>query len=183
MRELSLNILDIAENSIKAFSSHIDIVLEADSANNSLYIMIGDNGCGTDCEDIFELERRSLFTSERSAMGLLLMNMLALECGGELKISSKVGVGTKVFAHMKLDSPDLPPLGDLAGTVITLLMGGDLDITLCVKSDGRGFTLSTDEIASEYSDRHSFEALNAIKKAVNDKIENFNGGIPYEKFS
>ena len=48
MQELSLNILDIAQNSIKAGATLVRIEIEIDRAKNGMRIAVIDNGCGMD---------------------------------------------------------------------------------------------------------------------------------------
>ena len=52
MTELSLNILDIAENSVKAGASLTEITVSVMSADNLLEIIIRDNGCGMTEEQV-----------------------------------------------------------------------------------------------------------------------------------
>ena len=52
MRELSLNILDVAENSLKAGADTIKIDVEFLREENKLTVRVSDNGCGMTGEQI-----------------------------------------------------------------------------------------------------------------------------------
>ena len=129
MKELSLNILDIAQNSIKANASLLEILLE--ETNETLRITITDNGCGMTPEilervtDPFCTTR----TTRKVGMGLPLFKMEAEQTGGNLEISSKSiadypdSHGTKVSALFFKNHIDFTPLGDVISTVITIIQG------------------------------------------------------------
>ena len=149
MKELSLHILDIAENSVKAKASLIEIAISEDEKNDLLTIEIKDNGCGMSEEflkrvkDPFSTTR----TTRRVGMGLSLFEAAAQQCGGELKISSKEGVGTEVFVTFSLNHIDRAPLGDMAGTMETLIGGSpDIDFIYRHKKNDSEFVLDTREL-------------------------------------
>lgn len=123
MRELSLHILDIVQNSIKAEASLIKIEITEDLNEDFLSIAINDNGSGIDervlCKitDPFVTSR----TTREVGLGLSLFKAAARRCGGDIEIKSSPGKGTSVkavFVHSHLDRA---PLGDIAGTVITII--------------------------------------------------------------
>lgn len=146
MKELSLHILDIAENSVKAKASLIEITVSEDEKNDLLTIEIKDNGCGMSEEflknvkDPFSTTR----TTRRVGMGLSLFEAAAEQCGGSLDISSKEGVGTTVLVTFKLNHIDRAPLGDMAGTMETLIGGSpDIDFIYRHKRGEKEFLLDT----------------------------------------
>ena len=122
MKELSLHILDIVKNSVKAKADLIEIKIDEDRAGNRLVIEIIDDGCGMSEE--FLKRVRDPFTTTRTTrkvgMGIPLFEMAAVMAGGSFDISSKVGEGTKVAAVFAYDSIDRAPLGDMVGTMQTI---------------------------------------------------------------
>ena len=151
MKELSLHILDIAENSVKAAASLIEIAVSEDTESNLLTIYIKDNGCGMSEEflknvkDPFHTTR----TTRRVGMGISLFEAAAVQCGGGLDISSKEGTGTNVTVRFLLNHIDRAPLGDMAGTMQTLIGGSpDIDFIYRHTKDGREFILDTREMRS-----------------------------------
>ena len=148
MKELSLNILDIAKNSVTAGASRISITLTQDESN-WLTIRISDNGCGMNPE--FLATVTDPFTTTRSTrkvgMGLPLYRLAAEQTGGTLDIQSTEGVGTTVTATFNCLDLDCPPLGDIAGT-IALLIQGSPDVAFEYRhiTPSGSVKLSTDEL-------------------------------------
>lgn len=149
MRELSLNVLDIAQNSVSANASLIEIELIESTQNNELLIGIYDNGKGMTPEQILSV-RDPFFTTRTTrkvGMGIPLFKMAAEMTGGELTIESQVGVGTKVRALFKTDSIDFTPVGDMCSTIVMLVtMNLHIDFVYKRKVDDREFTFDTRQI-------------------------------------
>jgi hypothetical protein len=120
MKEISLHILDIIQNSIRANASEVSIeIFESDS--NDLYtISVTDNGAGipdniiNTVTDPFVTTR----TKRRMGLGLPLLKYHAEMTGGSLEIESKKGSGTKITASFSNHHIDRQPLGDIVGVLI-----------------------------------------------------------------
>ncbi len=127
MLELSLHILDIVNNSIKAKATEIEIEVNEQVNKNLLSISIIDNGCGMDKEflstvtDPFKTTR----TTRKVGMGLSMFKAAAEATGGNLLITSRKNVGTKVFVTFTYNHIDRQPLGDMAETMLTLVSGNE----------------------------------------------------------
>lgn len=113
MRELSLNILDIAQNSISAGASLITIEVSEDTREHLLSLTVSDNGCGMDeetlrnvCDPFFTTR-----TTRKVGMGIPLFRLAAEQTGGSFEITSEKGVGTSTKAVFHSDSIDFTPLG------------------------------------------------------------------------
>jgi anti-sigma regulatory factor (Ser/Thr protein kinase) len=125
MRELTLHILDLVQNTIEAEATYATLDIEEDTVKNSLIIRVSDNGRGMDEKlrqlviDPFTTTR----TTRRIGLGLPLMDMSTKMCGGYLKIDSTPGVGTTVEAMYQRNHLDRPPLGNLIDTIKTILVG------------------------------------------------------------
>lgn len=181
MEELALHILDLAQNSLAAGASLIIIVINEDAATNLLTISIEDNGCGMDSElakrvlDPFTTTR----TTRRVGLGLPLLYMTARQCDGDVEILSRVGQGTKVTATFRLDHWDLPPLGDLATTMVSLLVGRpDVDLVYRHVVDGREFILDTRELKAELDPVPLTEpkVLTFLRTHIKDELAKLHGG-------
>ena len=146
MRELSLNVLDIAQNSVSANASLIEIELTEDTKTHDLLIGIYDNGKGMTAEQV-ENVRDPFFTTRTTrkvGMGIPLFKFAAEMTGGKLEIESEVGVGTKVRAYFKTDHLDFTPIGDMTSTIITLItMNLHIDFVYRRKLDEKEFTIDT----------------------------------------
>jgi hypothetical protein len=138
MRDISLHILDIAENSIRAGSSLVRIDMSIDKAKDDLIIVIDDNGSGMSKE---MLERvKSPFTTSRTTrkvgLGIPLFVASCEITGGRLDIDSEPGKGTKLIARLKFSHIDRPPLGDIAETIAMLtILNPAIDFAFTAKYD------------------------------------------------
>lgn len=149
MRELSLNILDIAQNSIAAGASLTEILVREDTVKKELLIGIYDNGKGMTAEQVRKVQDPffTTRTTRKVGMGIPLFKMAAEQTGGEFTITSQVGVGTRVEALFKTDSIDFTPLGDIASTISTIVcMNEDKDFIYTRKVDDEEFKFSSADI-------------------------------------
>ena len=124
MEDLSLHILDIAENSIMASAGKIEIKIDEDDAADLLTLEISDNGRGMD-EQTLKNALDPFFTTRttrRVGLGLSLLAQAARESGGKMDVSSRPNEGTRVRATFRLSHPDCKPMGDLAETIQTLVL-------------------------------------------------------------
>ena len=153
MKELSLNILDIAQNSIKANAAHVEIALE--QRGDWLTITIADDGTGMSPE--FAAEAANPFTTTRTTrkvgMGLPLFKLAAEQTGGTFSLTSHQAAhegddhGTTVSATFNTAHVDCEPVGDITETILTLIQGNpDLSLTYLYSKDGDELRLSTDEM-------------------------------------
>jgi anti-sigma regulatory factor (Ser/Thr protein kinase) len=127
MKELSLHILDIARNSIRAEATKISILVEENLKDNKLIIAIEDNGKGMDEETLKKIED-PFYTSRdvrRVGLGIPLLKAAAERCKGSIKIQSELGTGTKLYCQMDYDHIDRPPLGKIQDTIMILLNDSD----------------------------------------------------------
>lgn len=151
MRELSLNVLDIAQNSIAAGASLTEIVVKEDTKKKELLIGIYDNGKGMTEEQVRNVQDPffTTRTTRKVGMGIPLFKMAAEQTGGSFKITSQVGVGTRVEAVFKTDSIDFTPVGDMESTISTIVsMNEDKDFIYIRSVDEREFTFSSSDIKS-----------------------------------
>lgn len=146
MQELSLNVLDVAENSVRADASLVEITVEEDTAADRLTIVIRDNGKGMTQEQVravidpFYTTR----TTRKVGLGIPFFRMAAQLSGGDLDIQSRVGEGTTVTATFGLTSIDRMPLGDMNGTVAALVQCNPrIDWVYTRKKDGREMVMDT----------------------------------------
>ena len=146
MRELSLNILDIAQNSVSAGSTRIGIDVLESSEAHTLTIRISDNGCGMSeatvkrVQDPFYTTR----TTRKVGMGIPLFKMAAEMTGGSFSIDSAVGKGTTTRAVFRLRSIDRMPLGDISGVIHTLVtFHPDMDFLYRYGYNDKSFTMDT----------------------------------------
>ena len=152
MRELSLHILDVVENGITAGADIIRIQVEESRAANLLSIKINDNGRGIPAEKLKKLQDPFVTTrtTRRVGLGLSLLAAAAERCDGRLTVKTGPGAGTEVGATFRYSHIDRAPVGDMAATITTLIMGyPQIDFVYTHLFDGEEFTLDTRELKAE----------------------------------
>jgi len=124
MRDLSLSILDIVENSIAAKATKVKISVEEDLEKDQLRITITDNGRGIDGKYLLKVTDPFVTTKpyRRVGLGLSLLKTKAQQCHGDLTISSQPGEGTTVKVVFQYGHIDRPPLGDIASTLACIIL-------------------------------------------------------------
>lgn len=182
MKEISLHLLDIIQNSVSAGAGRISISLSCKKREDILAITIEDNGKGMDDEllkrvaDPFATTR----TTRKVGLGIPLFKAAAEDAEGYFKISSRLGVGTIVEAGFKISSIDRLPLGDLAGIVTDMIMSNpEIDYVLLLENRKRAFQVSTDEIKSRLGEVpiNEYHVLEWIREYLNGGIREIFGGV------
>jgi len=182
MTELSLNILDIAENSVKAGAPLTEITVTANTSQNLLEIIIRDNGCGMTEEQVKRVidPFYTTRTTRKVGLGVPFFKESAESAGGSFFIDSKVGVGTTVKASYELDNIDRMPMGDLTATIHTLVtMHCDLDFLFTYRVNENEFVLDTRELREILGDISfkEYEVSNYIKDYLKENITSVTGEI------
>ena len=179
MKELSLNILDIAENSVKAKATltQIDIQETADT----LSIIITDDGTGMPDEILKGVENPfyTTRTTRKVGMGIPLLKMAAEQTGGSFKITSKCidaggSHGTRVQAVFNKNHIDFTPLGDTVATFTTLIQGHpDTDFKFTHTKDENSVTLDTCEMRQILGDipLNSYEVIKWAEEYLREQYE------------
>ena len=181
MKELSLNILDITENSVKAGASLVEItVTETDS---TLTVSTKDDGCGMSEETVKSVTNPfyTTRTTRSVGLGIPLLKLAAEQTGGDIEITSRIDDGTcnehgtVIKALFFKNHIDFTPLGDVISTIVTLIQGHpDVDFLFIHERNGGEIKLDTREIRAVLEDvpLDSFEVLSWIKEFLEDQYVN-----------
>lgn len=176
MRELSLHILDIAQNSIVAKAREIRIAIIEDLVDDKLIIRIKDDGSGMDSDtvdrvvDPFYTTR----TTRKVGLGIPMFKANAESCNGAFKIKSKLGVGTELDAEFQHSHIDRVPLGNMSETIITIIQANiDIDLIYTHSYNGRKFTLNTKDIKKTLVDLpiNNMDVLIWLRGYINEALE------------
>jgi hypothetical protein len=154
MRELSLHILDVLQNSLEAGATLVELVIEEDLAADRLVITVRDNGRGMDPATMAQVTD-PFYTTRKTrqvGLGIPLFQAAAERCNGSLRITSQVGKGTTLSAIFQYSHIDRAPLGDMTGTLLSFILGGICDLRYTHQVNGRQFSLSTAEFRAELGD-------------------------------
>lgn len=175
MRELSLNILDIVQNSIVANANLIEIKLD-EITENTLEITVTDNGKGMSKEQLKNVQS-PFFTSRTTrkvGLGVPLFKMASEMTGGTFTIDSELNKGTQLKATFDTAHIDFTPVGDIPGTISLLVScNPDIDFVYSQARNGNSFTLDTRELRAVLEDvpLNSPDVVAWIKDSVNEGIQ------------
>lgn len=155
MRELSLHILDIVQNSLEAGATHITIEIDEDLAEDRLTIRVMDNGRGMDAETLRRVTDPffTTRTTRKVGLGLPLLKAAAEQCNGRLTIQSAPGQGTTVTAEFQHSHIDRAPLGDMPASLMTILLAEQpVEVRYVHRVNERQFVLDTRELREALGD-------------------------------
>ncbi len=182
MKELSLNILDITENSVKAGAKLTEIIIE--ETEDTLTVIIRDDGCGMDEETLLRVTNPfyTTRTTRKVGLGIPFYKLSAEQTGGSLRIESRCqkefpeNHGTTLTAVFYKNHIDFTPLGDVAATVTTLIQGHpDTDFLFrhtknekCIELDTR---VLRDTLGAEVP-LSTYEVIKWIEEFLNEQYIN-----------
>ena len=182
MKELSLNILDVAENSVKAGASLTEILITEEG--NKLTLQIKDNGCGMSEEvvksvvDPFYTTR----TTRKVGLGVPLLKLAAEQTGGSLTVESRTEKdfpddhGTSVTAVFFKDHLDFTPLGDVVSSIVTLIQGHpDTDFYFSHRIEDRSAELDTRQLREVLGDTplNTYEVIKWTEDYLREQYQGF----------
>ncbi len=182
MRELSLHILDIVQNSISANAKNILIEISEQADTDWMSIVIADDGKGMDAEFLAEVTSpfATTRTTRKVGLGIPLFKEAAEETGGSFTIESTPGKGTKVCAVFGYSHIDRQPLGDIASVMHILVHGNpDLDFYYKHLVGENEFIFDTKQIREVLGEEVRLdlpEILNWISKNLHSGIQELYGG-------
>lgn len=182
MRDLSLHILDIVENSVKAKASVIEIILSADTEDRELKLEISDNGIGMDEDFLMRVEDpfTTTRTTRKVGLGIPLLKESTLKCDGKFKIYSTKNVGTRVIATFLISHIDRLPMGSISETMIALISANpNIQFVLFLCSGNGDWKLDTEEIKKVLDGVGigEFAVLQWLKEYIDEGVKNIFGGV------
>ena len=181
MNELSLNALDIAQNSIVAEATLVEIDVEENSSSDLITLRVKDNGKGMSedflkaVEDPFITTR----TTRKIGLGISFLKEAAEMTGGSIELKSELGVGTTVTAYFVMSHIDRQPIGNLTETIITLVtLNTEIDFMIRYKVNENEFVFSTQEVKEllgEDVSLSSHQVVIFLTEYIKEHIENLSG--------
>lgn len=182
MKDISLHILDIMQNSVAAEASLIKVSISVDFEAGVLVIIIEDNGFGMDSErlanvtDPFSTSR----TTRKVGLGIPLYKESAERCGGSFLITSQKGVGTEVTARYLIEHIDRPPLGDVAGVITDMAAASKaVGIQLLLKCGSRQFVFDSCELSRILGEvpLSEYAVVVWLREYIGEGIKEIFGGV------
>ena len=181
MNELSLNILDIAQNSISADATLVEIYVEENKQSDRIILRVKDNGKGMS-EDFKKTVEDPFITTRltrKIGLGISFLKEAAEITGGSISISSVLGVGTTITASFIMSHIDRQPIGNLTETIITLItLNTEIDFIITYKVNENEFAFSTHEVKELLGDEASLNSSSIViflTEYVGEHIESLSG--------
>lgn len=176
MQELSLHILDIIQNSVRANATKIELNVTENPKLDQYLIVINDNGCGVDKEtlDLLSDPFYTTRTTRKVGLGISLFKHSAEQTGGTLDITSEEGKGTCLTASLSYNHIDRPAMGDIAGTM-TLLIASYPQIHFIYNHHTpiSDFEFDTNEVKAELEGVpiNNAKIIKFLKELIDDNLE------------
>ncbi len=182
MQEISLNILDIVQNSVRAGATSIEVEIYENTGEDVFFFSVKDNGCGMD-KDMVERVMDPFVTTRTTrkvGMGISLLRSAAQATGGDVELSSEVGKGTFIKATFSHGHIDRQPLGDIAQTMMTLIsMNTEIDFYYKHTFNERVFEFNTKEMKEILGEVPLSDPTVAawLMDFINEGVSNIYGGV------
>lgn len=155
LKELSMHIIDIIQNSIEAGADRVSVTITEDPAADRFTLEISDNGRGME-KDLLARVTDPFFTTRttrRIGLGLPLLKAAAERCDGEMSIESTPGKGTRVYAAFRHSHIDRAPLGNMIDTVVNTIVGHpDLNLVFTHRVAEKSLVFDAAELRRELVD-------------------------------
>ncbi|WP_430810489.1 MULTISPECIES: sensor histidine kinase [unclassified Carboxylicivirga] len=177
MKDLSMHIMDIVQNSVRAQAANITLTITVEAS--WLILKVCDDGTGMDeatltrVSDPFYTSR----STRKVGMGLPLIKQTAEQTGGSLQLESAIGKGTKVTARLGRRHIDRPPMGNIAATAAMMITGNEgVNLVFEVKQDDAVFSISTREVKDVLGDVdiRLASVTSFLKDMIRENLEELN---------
>lgn len=182
-----MHVIDLVQNSIRAGASLITKKITEDQVKDVLVIQVDDNGRGIDAKalnnifDPFYTTR----TTRKVGLGLSLFREAARRCDGDVEINSQVGKGTSVKGVFKWSHIDRAPLGDMAGSIATLIAANpSIDFFYVHTYNGNVFEFDTRVLREKLREvpLNDISVIRWIREYLSEGISNLYGGVKNENY-
>lgn len=138
MHDLSLYLLELLENSVRAGARRVEISLTLDRAADELRLVVEDDGQGLNASPESILDPfYTTKTDKKTGLGLSLLQADAQAAGGDLAIGASPSLGgARVEAYMALNHVDRVPLGDVGKSVkVTAFTNPETEFSMNLTGD------------------------------------------------
>jgi anti-sigma regulatory factor (Ser/Thr protein kinase) len=173
MKEISLHVLDLIENSAAAGAARVEVTIEEDAAGDRLRVTVADDGQGMAPEiastvaDPFTTTR----TTRSVGLGLALLAGAAEQAGGSLSVKSEQGQGTTIAAEFELSSIDRAPLGRIEDTLAAAaLVHPELEVGFTHRGPGGCYQLDLKALSANSSQGHLRDEISRLVREGRERI-------------
>jgi hypothetical protein len=182
VRDLSLHLLDIIQNSIKAKATKITIFIVADATRDQLDITVRDNGAGMDRELLGRVVNpfATTRTTRKVGMGVPLLKESCEKASGKLEIESAKGEGTTLAATFKISHIDRQPLGNIGETLSSVILSSPgIEFEILLDNKNNSFKFNSYEVKEKLGEVPitEYEVITWIREYVKEGIKKIFGGV------
>lgn len=175
MKELSLHVYDLIENSVAANATLIELNIKDSIRDNIYSFSITDNGKGMSPEFLAKVTDpwTTTRTTRKVGIGLPLIKMNSEACGGGMEIESRIGEGTALRFWFQHDHIDRAPMGDIAGSIVLLCsQHEDIHFIYRHKTDKDEFVFDTDEVKEilEGTSMNDIRIIKFLKEMIQENL-------------
>lgn len=177
MKDISLHILDITENSTNAGADKITLKLEVKDREDIIRFTLSDNGCGM-TEDMVRQLQNPFFTTRTTrkvGLGIPLLIQNTEQTGGKVQISSESDQGTTLSATFFKSHLDCPPLGDLADVLVNLIASFPRVLfEFILESESDNFAVDSKMVKDVFGENLASqpEVIHELKSFIRSNINN-----------
>jgi signal transduction histidine kinase len=173
MHDLSLYLLELIENSVRAGATTVVTTIVADRAADRLTISVDDDGHGLKVTPDQALD--PFYTTKqgkKTGLGLSLFRQDVESAGGSLVVDRSPALGgVAVSATMGLTHVDRPALGDVLSTLMVMVATNpEVDFSLEIADAGRRVTLRGTDISGRADGLRDGERLLAGLQAAHAAV-------------
>ncbi len=173
MKEISLHVLDLIENSAAAGATKVEVTVEEDAPGDRLRVTVADDGQGMAPEiaataaDPFTTSR----TTRSVGLGLALLAGAAEQADGSLSVKSEPGQGTTIAAEFQLSSIDRAPLGRIEDTLAAAaLVHPELEVRFTHRGPGGSYGLDLRALAPGRSQAQLRDEITRLVREGRERI-------------
>ena len=182
MNNLSLYVLDILGNSVRAGARKVSLTITESRKENVYKMVFEDDGKGMSPELLDEVFSPWVTTRKerRIGLGLSLLKQGAQQCGGDLRIASAPGEGTTVTVAFAYDHLDRPVAGDMAGSlVMTAASAPAIDFFYTHTTDVGVYRFSTVEVNEALGgvSMTNPPIMRAVQEMIRENLDEISAGL------
>ncbi len=182
MKEISLHILDIFQNSVRAESRNFSLEITESKELNLLSILISDDGKGMDenmlgsVGDAWTTSR----TKRKIGLGIPLLKQQAEVANGKFEINSEVEIGTEIKVHFQLDHIDRQPVGDLPSVLKLMICnekGIEVEYRHSTEKGTYNFSTLETKTVLDINDLNDNTLLNEIELMITENLNDIQASL------
>ncbi len=172
-------IADTVQNSIEAGAANIQLAIRQNS--EILSVLVRDDGKGMDAATLARVfnpfyTEAGKHDKRKVGLGLPILKQMCEATGGSVDLKSEKGRGTELSYSFPVNHIDLPPMGDLPGTILSLFnYPGTFELELTRELGANSYTLKRSELIEAVGGLDSVLNLSLAREFLESQEESLKG--------